>query len=272
MSDALDELAELSADLKAWLEWEQCLGGVSWPRERVERTRPETRRAAEPAGPRASRPAAPQPAVRPAAPQPAVRPAAPRPQPPVPSPAAGAQAIVEPSASPEPAAPKNPAAAAATAARWAEYAKPKPLATSSGPVSAPLALVWTEGASPEAEAMLDRMLQGVLRVARQDIAVVTLARVREEPSRFRAALLAELDRLKPGLLLVMGTLGTRAILGTAADPAEARSDWHVLEGAAHMWAVKITHHPEHIRIKAASGDRAPRREAFEDLQAVAGRL
>jgi uracil-DNA glycosylase len=132
--------------------------------------------------------------------------------------------------------------------------------------------VWTEGASGEAEEMLDRMLQGVLKLARKDIAVVTLARVRDDPANFRAALLAELDRLKPGLLLVMGTLGTRAILGGTSEPAESRAEWHVLEGAAQMWAVKITHHPEHIRLRAAAGDPIPRREAFEDLQAVAARL
>ena len=165
-----------------------------------------------------------------------------------------------------------PPEAAAAKAQWAEYTGPAPLARAAGPVSAPLALVWTEGASPEAEAMLDRMLEGVLKIHRQDIAVVTLARVRDEPANFRAALLTELDKLKPGLLLVMGTLGTRAILGGTAEPAECRVEWHVLEGTEHMWAVRITHHPEHIRLRSAAEDQGPRREAFEDLQAVAARL
>lgn len=243
MSHALDELADLTADLKAWLEWEQCLGGVSWPRERVERRSQ---------APTQKTPVAP--------PKPRFQPRAAPPEPKAPPP-------------PPPAKPRVTRAEAADArSQWAEYAKPQPLASGAGPTSAPLALVWTEGASPEAEAMLDRMLEGVLKIHQADIAVVTLARVRDEPANFRAALVTELDRLKPGLLLVMGTLGTRAILGGTSEPSESRGDWHVLEGTEHMWAVRITHHPEHIRLRAAAGEQGPRREAFEDLQSVAARL
>jgi len=156
--------------------------------------------------------------------------------------------------------------------KWAAYANPAPLAVGSGPVGAPLVLVWTEGASEEAEAMLDKMLQGVLKLQRDDISVVTLSRVRAAASRFRTDLLKELERLKPGLVLVMGTLGTRAIVGEEGDPTSARLDWHALEGEKQMWAVRITHHPEHIRLKSAQGEQEPRREAFVDLQAVASRL
>ena len=255
MSDALDELADLTADLKAWLEWEQSLGAVSWPREKVPRARPSPPPA--PAGV-AARPAArPMPQAQSAAPKPELKP----------------ELKPEPKPESKPAAPRvAPATAAAARSEWAEYAKPPPLAKGAGPTGASLALIWTEGASREAEEMLNRMLEGVLKIHRDDIAVVTLARVREEPGNFRAALVAELDKLRPGLLLVMGTLGTRAIVGGAAEPKECRADWHVLEGASHMWAARITHHPEHIRMRAASGDQGPRREAFEDLQAVAARL
>ena len=256
MSEALDELADLTADLKAWLEWEQCLGAVSWPREKV---------------PRSEVLAAPQRAMAPEATPPQV--ARPRPAPPAPYRPAKPEPKPAPKAAATPAEPRvAPATAAAARSEWAEYAKPPALAKGAGPTGASLALIWTEGASPEAEQMLNRMLEGVLKLHRDDIAVVTLARVRDEPGNFRAALVAELDRLRPGLLLVMGTLGTRALLGGTAEPAECRMDWHVLEGDSHMWAARITHHPEHIRVRAASGDQAPRREAFEDLQAVATRL
>jgi hypothetical protein len=139
-------------------------------------------------------------------------------------------------------------------------------------VGAPLALIWTEGASPEASAMLERMLQGVLHLERDDICVISLSRVRAKASRFHADLLKEVERLQPGLLLVMGTLGTRAILGESAEAGSARQDWHTLEGKDRLWAARVTHHPEHIRLEQESGNPVPRREAFEDLQAVATRL
>jgi len=228
----IDDLAELGADLRAWLEWQQSLGAVSWPREQVPRSVREepARRSPQNRQPEVTQVQAPAEEIAP-----------------------------PPNAAPGP-------------SKWDAYIQPAPLAVGSGPTSAKLALVWTGGASPEAEAMLDKMMEGVLGLKRSEISVVTLTRTRATSQRFRAELIAQLDRLEPGLILVMGTLGTRAILGESEVPGEARQGWHTLQGSERSWDVRITHHPEHIQHQTASGDQESRREAFEDLQAVSARL
>ena len=73
----------------------------------------------------------------------------------------------------------------------------------------------------------------------------------------------------PEAVIVMGTFAARAMLGEDATVPGARGRWATLKWEGGSAKARVTHHPEGILALAARGESGAKREAFEDLKAVA---
>ncbi len=119
--------------------------------------------------------------------------------------------------------------------------------------------------------MFDKMLENVLKTPRTGVAILELARVRRHPSAFEAVIGQHLERIRPEVVVIMGTLGARALLGEACDVSQARGVWHDWPLPSGAVPVRVTHHPESVRRRREAGDMGQARETYADLKAVAER-
>lgn len=259
MSDALQTLTDLTADLRAWIEWEQTMGAIALPLDETPRpvalppTTSESYSRRKPKPPAASRKPEPPLASRKPEPPPASR----KPE----SPAHMRQ-------------PESPAASRKPidSGRWASAARGDDLVLRVGPDKARLCIIRTVGSGDEAEAMFDKMITRVLRVDRERVLILDLSRVRRDSTAFAAAIHPHLARVQPQLIILMGTLAARALLGDAASAVDARGRWHRwMIGEAGV-PTRITHHPESVCVARRNGDDQLAKETFDDLRAVAQRL
>ena len=147
-----------------------------------------------------------------------------------------------------------------------------PTHTMSGPDDARLVILRGSGSSPEAEAMLSRMLENVICVRRDDVAIYDLARDGRQPSVIGLGVVDALSGRSPQVVIVMGTFAARAMLGAEATVDAARGRWATLKWAGGSAQARVTHHPEAIIALAARGGAGAKRETFEDLKAVASML
>ncbi len=259
VSNAMDELATLTADLRAWVSWQEMLGASALPRESVPKMPPIEVPAS--VAPRPAPPPAPRPAPAPAPPV-------------VASPS-------KPVVTPVPVAP-TPAEAGAPKAsgesrpsltdKWKVLMEGPTTHQVTGPSEARLVIVRGSGSSSDAESMLDRMLENVVGIGRSDVRIVDLARDTRSPAEIGHGFRANLAELKPEWILVMGTFAVRALYGEEYKVADVRGAWTELAYDGGTASLRATHHPEAILALAARGQAMPKREAFEDLKALGQQL
>ncbi len=248
MSQVHDELAELTADIKAWIEWAKLTGAEVLPREPVEPL------VAVPIDAQAGRLAAKVPER--STPQSAVSTQAPEPV----APRLSMEREIEKSK------PNKPTKASA---KWAALMDAPTSYTASGPREAKLVIVRGSGSSAEAESMLDRMLANVLRVERGNVAVIDLIRDSRSPADIGSGVRAGLESYSADVILVMGNFAAKALFGDASTVSETRGAWR---SDARLGAIRVTHHPEGILALSSRGEHTAKRETFDDLKAVAERL
>lgn len=252
----MDELATLTADLRAWLSWQEMLGAEVLPRESVPK----------------------MPAVEAAPPRRETRPQNNQVQParrtPIASPGDAdtrrAPKQIKPVETP-PVQSSQPRRASLSD-KWKVLMESPTTHQVVGPTDAQLTIVRGSGSSDAAESMLDRMLENVLGLTRSDVRLIDLVRDTRSPSEIGQGLRSALKELKPGVVLVMGTFAVRALYGSEQVVADARGGWTELDYEGGTATLRVTHHPEAILALAARGQSAPKREAFDDLKAVADRL
>lgn len=116
------------------------------------------------------------------------------------------------------------------------------------------------------------MLENVLRVTREEVGIYDLARDGRDPSVIGLGVVDALSGGAPQAVVVMGTFAARAMLGDDATVAAARGRWATLKWTGGSAQARVTHHPEAIIALAARGEAGAKREAFEDLKAVASVL
>ena len=258
-----DEYAALSADVQALLEWEQALGSSVLPFEAVPRSeRPRTA---------AARPQR-SPAVR--TPQ-RNMPAANRPKastqsaPKIEQPVVAQKAIVKPA----PPRTKVDSTTGALSSSWDSYMSGGGTAYKMvGPLRARLMIVRGGGSSAEAESMLDKMIENVLKIERAEVAVVDLVRDSRSAQVVGDELRRDLTNLRPALILIMGTFSSQALLGGEGSVADGRGEWVDVEWNGGGAPARVTHHPEALLAMAARGQHGAKRDTFTDLQEVAARI
>ena len=243
--NALDEVASIAADLRAWLEWEASLGSTALPREAI-----------------VSQPIeAVPPSMNATSVQKAVTSLRDDPMP-KPIERASAQRLSQPSVT-------QPSG---LSDKWKALMETPTSHRVHGPTGAALMIVRGSGSSAEAEAMLDRMLENVLSVSRADVCVVDLIRDSREAHIIGAGFVGALPSLQPRLILLMGQFAVQAIYGEQETVRAQREQWHSLACGDAEIPLRVSHHPEAILLLGQRGQTAPKREAFADLQAVQGRL
>jgi uracil-DNA glycosylase family 4 len=128
------------------------------------------------------------------------------------------------------------------------------------------------GSSAEAESMLDKMIENVLKVERAGVAVVDLVRDSRSAQVVGDELRRDLANLRPGLILIMGTFSAQALLGGEGSIGDVRGEWLDVEWSGGRASARVTHHPEALLALAARGQHGAKRETFTDLQEVAERI
>ena len=266
MSEIHDQIASLTADIRATLEWARLTGAEVLPREKLERL------IAVPPKPRAVSSTAHATATEPSQARTPEAPSRSR------TPEVSAQRPKVPSANPPAESPQQSAPAQErprrlkASSKWSVLMDAPPTHIMSGPKDAKLVILRGTGSSPDAEEMLSRMLENVLRIRREDVAIYDLARDGREPSVIGLGVVDALSGSAPQAVVVMGTFAARAVLGSEATVADARGRWATLKWAGGNAQARVTHHPEAIIALAARGEAGAKREAFEDLKAVASML
>ncbi len=269
MSNPWDEFAALSADVQALLEWEQSLGSTVLPFENIPRTerapvvpsctrRPSTVRSPQ----RISAPVARR--AEPAAPVAKSTPAPPENTPALPE--KKSQTIKKTDTV------SGASGNVGLSASWDAYMTGGAAYKIVGPLHAPLMIVRGAGSSENAETMLERMIENVIKLDRTQVAIVDLVRDSRSPEMIGEELRRDLVKLRPGLILVMGTFSAQALLGEQASMQIGRGEWQQFEWSGGAAAARLTHHPEALLAMAARGQHGAKRETFEDLQEVAKRL
>ena len=257
MSEVYDELAQLSADIRATLEWARLTGAEVLPREKLVRlvavpitgpaVRPQQTPAPTPSHPPRARPA---PAVQSAR-----------------APVTPARVDSPADQAPRPVADERPRRMKASS-KWSALMDGPPTHTVTGPKDARLVILRGAGSSPDAEEMLSRMLENVLHIQRREVTIYDLARDGREPSVIGLGVVDALSGSAPQAVIVMGTFAARAMLGDDATVGAARGRWATLKWSSGSARARVTHHPEAIIALAARGEAGAKREAFEDLKAV----
>jgi hypothetical protein len=262
VSNPWDEFAALSADVQALLEWEHALGSSVLPFEsipRTERPRPVPIRPQSPSSVRTPQRAA---AV---APRPVETTA----------PVIKAKEVPVEQKADVPVAVDSAdttAASAALSSSWDSYMSGGTAYKMVGPLNAPLMIVRGVGSSTEAESMLDRMIENVIKLDKNRVAVVDLVRDSRSAQVIGDELRRDLVNLRPSLILIMGTFSAQAVLGGEGIIEDARGQWLQVEWTGGGAAARVTHHPEALLAMAARGQHGAKRETFTDLQEVAERI
>lgn len=247
MSNALDEVAELVADLQATLEWSSMLGSEVLPRERFERVPgPPIRKPDQRTSPGR------------AAAMPERSSVASKPE---------ARAKVEVQE-----APVKPKATPSLSSKWTRVMAAPSTHTVQGPSDARFMIVRGAGSSAEAEAMLDRMLENVLGIRRDSILIVDLARDDRSAEEIGRGVMNALRGYSPETIVAMGLHAARALVDPDSTIAAARGVWHSLQRGGGEASMRVTHHPDALLAMQQRGQTGAKRETFEDLKAVKERL
>jgi len=258
VSQVYDELAALSADIHAALDWARLTGSEVLPRERIVPLK------AEPAAPRKRPPPAAVPAVTHVAPVAPPRPVDPSP---ASAPVAESPRVATPEVTPAAASSPKPGRTKASA-KWAALMTGPTTHTSQGPNDAAILVIRGSGSSLDAETMLDRMLENVLKTGRESVAIIDLVRDTRPPAQIGRGVREALSGYSPAVILVMGTFAARALFADDDTVASARGEWRAIEWPGKTVKTRVTHHPEAIIALAARGEPGAKRETFTDLMAV----
>jgi uracil-DNA glycosylase len=120
--------------------------------------------------------------------------------------------------------------------------------------------------------MLDRMVENVLGLSRAQIYITNVVKCRppdnrnpepDEVARCRPFLLAQLRAIQPDLVLILGSVAARAVLGTRHGITRLRGSWTQVEWEGGRAAAMPTFHPAFLLRQPSE-----KRRAFEDLKAV----
>lgn len=255
MSNALDEVAEMVADLQATLEWSTMLGTEVLPRERFERVSgPPIQIPSKRMAP--SQDSAPAPRAAPRAAPERVAPSAP-----VPS--------AVPHVQPDPQTQSvKPKASPSLSSKWTQVMATPSTHSVQGPSDARLMIVRGAGSSADAEVMLDRMLENVLGIRRDSVLTVDLARDDRNIEEIGRGVLNALRGYSPDTIVAMGLHAVRALMGSDSTVKDARGVWHQIQWMGGEAAMRVTHHPDALLAMQQRGQTGAKRETFEDLKAV----
>ena len=124
--------------------------------------------------------------------------------------------------------------------------------------------------------MLDRMLANVLGLERSQVYIANVVKCRppgnrnpeaEEVARCRPFLLAQMRVIQPKIVLVLGSVASRAVFGTSAGITRLRGSWRDLEYPGGRARAMPTFHPAYLLRQPGE-----KRKTFEDLKAVKAAL
>lgn len=301
----LQELAGLVAELRAWSEWSRACGMRVAPRGGVEpvlsELAPEPRLQPRPAE---VRPRAMPPEPRPVEVRPPPRPTPPDPRPtPDPEPRVSAAlpsqwaAVMAARRVP----PAEPVAASVSPAaglvrtldavraelgdcrRCRLCEQRKNLVFGVGSPAARLVIVGEAPGAREDELgepfvgaageMLDRMLENVLKLRRDQVYILNVVKCRppgnrdpqpDEVAACKPFLLGQIEALNPAVLLAVGRVAAQSLMETSRGINALRGEWHLFQGRVPLMA---TFHPAYLL-------RMPddKRKTLEDLIQVRDRL
>ena len=125
----------------------------------------------------------------------------------------------------------------------------------------------------DAGLMLDRMLENVLELSRDSVYILNVVKCRPpgnrnpEPAEIAACkrfMEAQIDAIRPSVLLSVGNFATKTLLGTTTGITAMRGKWHRYQGRIPLMA---TFHPAYLL--RTPGDK---RLTLEDLKQVKQRL
>lgn len=124
--------------------------------------------------------------------------------------------------------------------------------------------------------MLDRMLQNVLGVSRQQAYIANVVKCRppdnrnpqaEEIARCRPFLMAQLRVIQPEVVLVLGNVASRALFDSKLGITRMRGRWRTLEYPGGRAQAMPTFHPAYLLRNPAD-----KRLTFDDLKQVKAAL
>ncbi len=119
--------------------------------------------------------------------------------------------------------------------------------------------------------LLDRMIAGI-DLARKQVYIANVVKCRppgnrnpepEEIAACRGYLEAQIDAVRPEVLVLLGRVAAHALLESDAPVGRLRGSWHEVRGIA----TRVTYHPA-----ALLRDAGLKRPAWEDLKVVRDRL
>ncbi len=122
--------------------------------------------------------------------------------------------------------------------------------------------------------MLDRMIENVLGLQRRDVYILNMVKCRPPRNRnpqpaeldaCRPFLMAQLAAIRPDLVLLLGSVASRALLGPGI--MRARGRWHALRWPGGESRVMATFHPAYLLRKPAD-----KRLSFQDLKLLRSAL
>ncbi|MCB9778354.1 MAG: uracil-DNA glycosylase [Alphaproteobacteria bacterium] len=127
--------------------------------------------------------------------------------------------------------------------------------------------------------MLDRMIENVLGLRRDQVYIVNMVKCRpprnrnpqaEELAACRPFLLAQLASIRPDLVLVLGSVASRALWGGGIT--KLRGQWQEIRWPGGRARVLPTFHPAFLIRRAQAGSREEKLQTFEDLKLLRAEL
>jgi uracil-DNA glycosylase family 4 len=119
--------------------------------------------------------------------------------------------------------------------------------------------------------LLNRILEAI-GLARDAVYVANVVKCRppgnrepepDEAGACRSYLSAQIDLVRPELIVALGRVAAQSLLGTDSSLTRLRGDWHAVQGVP----VRVTYHPAALLRNAAY-----KRPTWEDMQLVRDRL
>ena len=124
--------------------------------------------------------------------------------------------------------------------------------------------------------MLDKMLVNVIGLQRSQVYIANVVKCRppdnrnpepEEVARCRPYLMAQMRVIQPKVVLVLGSVASRALFQTSTGITRLRGEWRELSYAGGSARAMATFHPAYLLRNPAE-----KRKTFEDLKKVQAAL
>jgi DNA polymerase len=124
--------------------------------------------------------------------------------------------------------------------------------------------------------MLDKMLVHVIGLQREQVYIANVVKCRppdnrnpepEEVARCRPYLMAQMRVIRPKVVLVLGSVASRALFQTSTGITRLRGEWRDLAYSGGSARAMATFHPAYLLRNPAE-----KRKTFEDLKKVRAAL